>query len=101
MERPAPTPKAVRSNRIGRTKAENPNAVPYGNGVRIFVLFRDNARQKGRRPPSLLSFSCLLLDRIDAFPFALRVTFLQKRAAGGIWLAPAWPGEIPVRARAG
>ena len=76
MERPAPTPKAVRSNRIGRTKAEKSEPVPYGNGVRIFALFRNNARQKGRRLPPLFLFSCLLLDRIDALPFALRVTFL-------------------------
>ena len=76
MERPAPTPKAVRSNRIGRTKAAKSERRSLWERRSDFFLFWNNARQKGRRLPSLFPFSCLLLDRIDAFPFVLRVTFL-------------------------
>ena len=38
MERPAPTPKAVRSNRIGRTKDEKSERRSHWGRVRIFVF---------------------------------------------------------------
>ena len=38
MERPAPTPKAVRSNRIGRTKSEKSERCSRWGRVRIFAF---------------------------------------------------------------